>query len=192
MYGPYNSSSDPLDITGANANYDWGVYNAIVNPKTNTTDPPGTWRTPTIQEWRYFILPEGRNTGSGMRYVHCNVAGVNGIILFPDNWSPATYTFVHVNGTLNTGVDYSDNVISTADWTMLDNAGCAFLPAAGFRYSFVRAVSMKGFYWSSTANSEYWTAYNFGIHSYYVEAAYMGNVGHQPREGESVRLVKDY
>ena len=83
MYGPYNSSSDPLDITGANANYDWGVYNAIVNPKTNTTDPPGTWRTPTIQEWRYFILPEGRNTGSGMRYVHCNVAGVNGIILFP-------------------------------------------------------------------------------------------------------------
>ena len=137
-YGPYNFTIySPIDITGANANYDWGVYNAIFNPKTNTTDPPGTWRTPTIYEWRYVTgmainyQDPRRRTGSGLLYAHANVAGVNGLILLPDNWSPATYTFVRPNGRLNMGVDYSDNVISSANWSRLENAGCVFLPAAG-------------------------------------------------------------
>ncbi len=198
-YGPYNSSSAPIDITGANANYDWGVYNAINNPKTNTTDPPGTWRTPTISEWRYvigkytFSQTSRRITGSGLLYAHANVVGVNGVILLPDNWSPATYTFIRPNGVLNMGVDYSDNVISAADWSRLENAGCVFLPAAGFRYGDMLAVGSQGCYWSSTAHSSYGTAYNFEIHSYYLDADNVSSYGgDQPCMGESVRLVKDY
>lgn len=197
MYGPYNSSRDPIDITGANANYDWGVYNAIKNPKTNTIDPPGTWRVPTAREWGYLLKADGtgvfRQTGSGMLYAHANVVGVNGIIVLPDNWSPATYTFTNVNGNTNMGVDFSDNVINAADWAVLENAGCVFLPAAGYRYGRIAAVGSLGRYWSSTAHTNYGTAYDMEIHSYYVSVEILGSYGgHTACMGESVRLVKDY
>ena len=194
-YGPYNNNvSRPIDISGANANYDWGVYNAIFNPKTNSTDPPGTWRTLTIYEWRYLLgkyigsQDPRRKTGSGMLYVHAVVVGVNGVILLPDNWSPATYTFIRANG----GDDYSDNVVYASDWTMLENAGCVFLPAAGFRYNYIRFVGRAGRYWSSTANSHNGNACDVTMSDNGLEANIDSYGGNQLCTGESVRLVKDY
>ena len=194
-YGPYGRDNlSPIDITGANAKYDWGVYNAIFNPKTNSTDAPGTWRTPTMSEWRYLLgeamsaLDSRRRTGSGMVYVQAVVVGINGAILLPDNWSPATYTFIRPAD----GNDYSDNVVSAGDWSMLENAGCVFLPSNGYRYLRIRGVSITGRYWSSTANTGAGTAKHIIISNNHVRADNDGNTGSIPSTGACVRLVKDY
>ena len=130
---PYMTSGNNSDYgNGSNSisgtNYDWGVYNAIYNPKTNTTDAAGTWRTLTYNEWIYLIVT--RTTTSGIRYAKATVNGINGLIIVPDNWRTSIYA---LNST-NTGTaDFSTNVISATNWTTLENAGAIFLPITGIR-----------------------------------------------------------
>ena len=138
------------DISGTN--YDWGVYNAIINPKTRTTDAPGTWRTLTVDEWRYLL--ETRTTASGIRYAKALVNYVRGLIIVPDNWSNAIYTLDSTNISEAT---YLSNTISTNDWVeKLENAGCVFLPAACFRIEsgYDSYLEDFGFYWSSSYGSD--------------------------------------
>lgn len=45
----------------------------------------GNWRTLSRKEWEYVLFE--RNTPSGIRYVHANIGGTDGIILLPDDWS---------------------------------------------------------------------------------------------------------
>ena len=148
---PYTSSMDVSDyVNDANisgTNYDWGVYNAIYNPKTSTTDAPGTWRTLTNAEWDYLI--NTRSTTSGIRYAKATVNGVCGLILVPDNWLASTYA---LDSTNTSYAAYTSNVISEAQWTTLENAGCAFLSAAGYRFgTSVYGVSFIGGYWSANS-----------------------------------------
>ncbi|MBP5759685.1 MAG: T9SS type A sorting domain-containing protein [Bacteroidales bacterium] len=148
---PYTSIMDVSDYVNTDANisgtnYDWGVYNAIYNPKTSTTDAPGTWRTLTNAEWDYLI--NTRSTTSGIRYAKATVNGVCGLILVPDNWLASTYA---LDSTNTSYAAYTSNVISEAQWTTLENAGCAFLPAAGHRHgTSVYGVGSIGGYWSAT------------------------------------------
>ncbi|MBR4198313.1 MAG: hypothetical protein IKQ94_06015 [Bacteroidales bacterium] len=169
------------DLSGTNL--DWGVYNAIYNPKTNTTDPAGTWRTPEVIEWIYVI--NKRTTCSGVRYAKARVNFVSGLIIVPDNWDVNTYA---LNSTNTAGAAYTVNNISSTDWTnILEPAGCAFLPAAGYRYGL--SVDNVG------NNGHYWSASSIG----YGEAEYLlffnGNVVPGKNDyrhyGRSVRLVKD-
>ena len=186
---PYMTSTTYTDYGRnnniSNTNYDWGVYNAIYNPKTSTTDAPGTWRTLTKDEWVYLL--NTRSTTSGVRYAKATVNGVPGLIIVPDNWSASTYAFSSTN---TIGAAYTTNVIYPATWTTLENAGCTFLPAAGVRgfnnITTVTNVASYGQYWS--------TSYHSGGGSYYLYF-YSGNVsatGTQVRSyGLSVRLVKN-
>ena len=84
-YSDYGNGRESISGT----NYDWGVYNAIYNPQTKTTDAPGTWRTLTSGEWRYLLGT--RTTTSGMRYAKALVNGVGGVIILPDNWNRNTF-----------------------------------------------------------------------------------------------------
>ena len=177
-YGP-SASMTNIDLSGSN--YDWGVYNAIYNPKTTTTDAPGTWRTLTDAEWRYLIRT--RSTTSGIRYAKAQVNGINGLILVPDNWSTSTYV---LNSTNTTGSAYTSNVISAAQWTTLENAGAIFLPAAGSRaYVSVGDVGSEGYYWSAS-NCGFAAAWQIGFYSGNVI-----NAGPFRYGGTSVRLVKN-
>ena len=184
---PYMTSTTATDygngsnnITGTN--YDWGVYNAIYNPKTSTTDAPGTWRTLSNNEWVYLIRT--RTTPSGIRYAKATVNGVPGVILVPDNWSTSTYTF---NSTNTSSAAFTTNVINASTWNTLENAGCIFLPAAGCRSgTTIQDVGVDAMYWSTTYyNSS--QSYYLRFYSSLVTTDYVGR-----HYGSSVRLVKNY
>lgn len=98
---------------------DWG----------NVGDPiaANTWTTPTQDEWNYVC--NNRTTLTGIRYAKANVAGVNGVILLPDNWLEAYYPLSSTNVAI---ADYTANEISEADWgTYLEAHGAVFLPCTG-------------------------------------------------------------
>lgn len=150
-YGPSANMTDP-NLTGTSANYDWGVYNAI----SNGGNQPGLWRTLTQAEWDTLI--NIRSTASGIRYAKATVNGVPGLIIVPDNWDTSTYA-------LSCTAAYTSNVITFAQWATLENAGCAFLPAAGIRNgSAVDYVGSLGYYWSATYRGSFY-AYFLGFGS---------------------------
>ena len=184
---PYTSSRDDSDYVNTDAdisgtNYDWGVYNAIYNPKTSTTDAPGTWRTLTKDEWVYLL--NNRSTTSGIRYAKATVNGVQGLILVPDNWATSTYALSSTN---TPGAAYATNVINLATWTTLEDAGCIFLSSAGCRNgTSIISVGSLGYSWTATKNGGYASAIYFSS-----DEIRPGNDGIPTRYGMSVRLVKD-
>ena len=173
-YGPSTNMSD-LNLTGTSANYDWGVYNAI----SNGGNRPGMWRTLSLLEWDTLI--NRRVTASGIRCAGATVNGVHGLIVVPDNWSASTYALNRTNSP-GINIDYTANVLSSSQWVALENAGCVFLPAAGWRQTgFVGDVGNYGYYWSTTYNSSYLAGF-FGTRGVTTEYRY---------SGFSVRLVQD-
>ena len=127
-------NSDNLDITNG------GTYN---------------WRTLTAEEWCY-VLETRKVTVNGeskASYGFGNVNGMNGLILLPDGWDGS------VHGSFYYGLSAWSNTYSTTStptWSQMESAGCAFLPAAGYRYgTSVTNVGTYGGYWSSTANPSY-------------------------------------
>lgn len=183
---PYLSSNANASYGNGNAdiagtNYDWGVYNAIYNPKTATTDSAGTWRTLTSGEWTYLM--NSRTTNSGVRYAKATVGGVSGIVVAPDDWDTATYRLDSVNISSAT---YSANVIALANWSALENAGCVFLPASGTRSS--TTVTGVGFY-----AAYYTSTFFYGSQAYrlYFENGMLSIMMGSRFGGSCVRLVKD-
>ena len=134
---------------------DWG-YNAIANG--GNTENSG-WRTPTIKEWQYVFKNRTASTVNGTadaRFAKAEVAGVKGVILFPD-------LYVHPDGLAqpiginDTGAGgWNDNNYSMADFVLMENHGAVFLPAAGYwnRYfSWTNFGSHGNYHTSSTGSS---------------------------------------
>lgn len=148
---------------------DWGVA-------ANAASLGGynTWRTLAIDEWEY--LSNTRTTSvtingiDNARYTQATIntdgTPVNGIILFPDDgyWGPTTnaagITFGAINGN---GTSGWGTQCTTSGWISLENAGCVFLPAAGYRSLsdpdahtwearslHVMEATHTGYYWSTT------------------------------------------
>ena len=170
-----STSESSSDYSGSFV--DWGT-NKIGN------DAPNTWRTLTYNEWGYLL--NYRPNASSLKGV-AQVNGVNGLIFLPDNWTcPAGVTFK--SGFHNNYGDYyaAYQTFTAAEWSKLEAAGAAFLPAAGYRYgSNVFTVQIYGYYWSAT---EYV--------SNRVDCLYLHSNGTAMGEynrncGISVRLVKD-
>lgn len=157
---------------------DWGA-NAI----SNGGNISGQWRTLTKDEW-FYLLHE-RITPSGVRYAKASLQGTLGLVLVPDNWSNSTYTFVNAN---NPTAYYSDNQFTREEWTLVfEPNGAVFLPAAGFRGGIYLNAGDYGYYWTSSAENEYFS-YCLGFCQ--TEVSY--NFSHHPRSrGFSVRLVRD-
>ena len=179
---PYMTSTNNSDygVVGdeyadiAGTNYDWGVYNKISNGGNAT----GQWRTLTNDEWNY-VLSE-RTDASALKG-SATVNGVTGMILLPDNWTtPESITFTNgMNG-------FSNNTYTTSDWEKMEANGAVFLPTAGYRYgSVVDAVGSRGYYWSSSAYSDYSTFYLYFSSDYAYMRSDLRN------DGLSVRLVRD-
>ena len=182
-YGPSTNMTDP-DLVGTSAYYDWGVYNAIYNPKTNTTDAPGTWRCLSREEWQYLLFT--RTTASGIRFALAAVDGVNGLVIVPDNWNACSVTYTLENPDIASG---HVNVFTPAQWSVLEDAGCVFLPCAGVRnklysydYNGVGAYRSTTHYSGNAQMSHYLYFYSGRVYFMYY---YHRNVG------LPVRLVKD-
>ena len=151
---------------------DWGA-NAI----SNGGNTANTWRTLSKDEWMYLF---NTRANAANLYGQGSVNGMNGVILLPDNWTlPTGISFV-------SGIGYSNNVYTTAQWSVMESAGAVFLPAGGGRDgATVVSIGEEVRYWSSTeVDSE---------HAYYM---YFNTTRYNPESsnyrdrGQSVRLVR--
>ena len=192
QYRPYDHDSHSenygptgADLTGASANYDWGVYNAIFNGGNQA----GLWRTLTTDEWEYLCDTRSASTLNGTpnaRYSIAVVNGVEGVILFPDNYThPASVPLPNnINGTSH---NYTDNTYTAAQWQLMEEAGCVLLPAGGYRLITSCNYSSYGIYWSSTRRNEF-SARCLEYH----DGSLLASATKYADEGSSVRLIQDY
>ena len=138
---------------------DWGVYNAI----SNGGNTPGRWRTLTKDEFEYLFLARNASTVNGIpdaRYAKAIVNGVQGIILFPDQYKhPDNIAFPE-----DINIDTADfvNVYSPSQWKKMENAGVVFLPKASVRDGLRWSGEPSGHYWTSTVYNSV-GAYNLGF-----------------------------
>ncbi len=178
----YYAYGDPgLDLGDQDGRADWGY-----NPISNGGNVAHAWRTLTMEEWRCLLY--FRDTPSGIHFAKGKVNNVNGVLLIPDSWSTSTYP---LNNPDDIYGSFNDNVISAAQWPVLEEAGVAFMPAAGGRsYYSVGSVGEFGYYWTS---SHYLSDYATDM---FFEDSYLGpgyaNSHNSPRfYGRTVRLVSE-
>ena len=176
-----------FDLTGNYANSDWGYYNPISNGG-NTTQQ---WRTLTIGEFNYVFNLRSASTVNGVpnaRYAKAQVAGVYGVILFPDSYTHPNGVElpVGINDTGNTGWD-GNNYIAEK-FRLMQDAGAVFLPAAGLRDGIVvQHEDEYGWYWTASCDETYNNqAYFMQINKNFIET---GSIRFR-YTGLPVRLVK--
>ena len=175
---PYEHSKDKSDyapsrdITGTA--YDWGIRDKIGNYER------GTWRTLTQGEWCY--LYSVREDASSLRGA-ATVVGVEGYVFLPDDWTmPSGATFTADS------TDFTTNQYSADEWSVMEEAGAVFLPAAGYRDgASVCNVGTNGYYRSSMSYNA-GNVYSFYFDSSEVDAGYYYSI---PSHGYSVRLVQE-
>ena len=184
-YGPSTNMSSP-NLTGASANYDWGVYNAI----SNGGNHPNQWRTLTDEEWDYLYRTRTKaksKWGTG-RIQLTDGSYVHGCIFLPDSWTlPSGCSFKAGIASSESETDYSRNTYTLYQWSRMETAGALFLPAAGDRSGTdVYNVGGMGHYWSSSYDDSYFAIY------FCFNGSGMGTFCYRRCEGLAVRLVRDY
>ena len=160
------------------------------------------WHTLSIEQWQYlFSTRTPGNSVNGTANAHYTVAtiltdgsgtegltyNILGIILFPDD---ASLTSVEgVNWGPIDAMSYGETTCTTAGWTALQEAGCVFLPAAGYRRyaegTTVTYSGTQGRYWSS---SPYFSS---GGYSVTFSNSVTTNDYCDRQYGQSVRLVSE-
>lgn len=179
----WGTGSNPRESSTNNDDYqvfvDWGI-NRIASDTLNT------WRTLTYTEWEYLLMK--RSNHANLYAVAC-VAGVNGLILLPDDWMcPSEITFRFGCNNFGTGSYSSYQKFTANEWSKLESSGAVFLPAAGScDESDAYYVQEIGFYWTATSGIEKNFAPCFEFSSDQIR---MFNDNSRAR-GFSVRLVKD-
>ena len=159
-------------------------------------DAANTWRTLSHEEWKYLF---STRLHAQSLFGFGKVAGVNGLIILPDDWKlPTGITFAP---SMNNGFIWDSdkaqyksdsdgflhNTYTAEQWALMEQAGAVFLPAAGSRYSSnTYDIGNDGNYWASTHYDEYKT---------YLLDFYSNRLGPQDNYyllyGFSVRLVHD-
>ena len=182
-YMPYETNTNDYfyiftdgtgDLTGDNANGDWGIYNPIINGGNQMA----TWRTLTSTEWNYIL--NLRSNASNLK-TFATVYGMKGLILLPDSWTGSSMTI--------TLTSYETNNYSESDWLLLEAAGAVFLPVAGRRdVVTVNGTSSWGYYWSSSRVPGQYQASAVHIST----ESDIAPVSTDCHYGCSVRLVRDY
>lgn len=171
------------NVAGEALKSDWGTL-AISNGG-NTAN--FGWHSLASGEWEYLF--KTRTTPSSVRYAHAEVNSVPGLVLLPDDWSTAYYSLNNVNDAYSTA--YTDNVISSSDWTSkLEAHGAVFLPAGGYRNgASVSNAGVKGNYWSSTSDTD---TKEYALSFFFGSGRFVGSTSGAARNrGYSVRLVRE-
>ena len=146
------------------------------------------WRPLSAAEWSYIMysregsIVSGR---SGSRYAGATIAGVGGMLLFPDGnteiWDSSTM------GTPPEGINGStNNVYSATNLIAMIRAGIVFLPNVGYRNATSYGTS-QCWYWSSDALGDYYYHYNTALA---IPSNRIVNDGTRMMGG-AVRLVRD-
>lgn len=139
-YGYWDGEYAYYDMTGDQANCDWGVYNAI----SNGGNESGFWRTLSDAEWSYVT---STRANAAYKKSIATVDGVQGWILLPDAWiQPEGVEFLGSAGS------YDINTYTVEEWIIMENAGAVFLPKSGGR-DFVSYSNGTNRYWSRSISS---------------------------------------
>ncbi|MBP5683050.1 MAG: hypothetical protein J6X05_07415 [Bacteroidales bacterium] len=125
------------------------------------------WSMLSFNEWNYLFY---KRPNAADKYGVANVAGLEGVILLPDDW------------TMTDGFTLSSNY-SEDEWTQMENAGAVFLPMEGDNTFYYETYSTKFNYWTSPASS-------FNCISLGLESGYIGLTTQERKRG-AVRLVYD-
>ena len=181
MYGYLHTSNDADYPTGdiCKTQYDWGKYNTILSGSNTTGHAKGAFFTWTYNQTAYML--NTRTTGSTLngvadaRFAAANVNGINGVLIFPDEYThPAGVALPDKNSiNQNNGLKYSANTYSAADMAKMEAAGVAFLPSCGIRgygnkdypynYSDASHIVLPsetwGCYWASSETTNMTPAY---------------------------------
>ena len=202
--GAMNNVIDLFGWSGTNYTAEFGVststndyeyYGSFVDWGRNIigSDTANTWRTPTIQEWRYLLrYRTDASLLQGVARIRINDDGTqyaNGLILLPDGWTcPDGITFK--SGVSNRPMSleaFADFQTFTLDeWHTLEASGAVFLPAGGMRKGReMEAVGYGGYYHSATKYSQ-----DASYMVYFCSSTIYDDT-HLLRVGQSVRLVKD-
>ena len=180
-YG-YTTYPNMYNLDDQTGQADWGV-NAI----SNGGNSPGIWRTLTHDELDFLIYTRDEELNLVYTFIKAQVDGINGIIIFPDDWDASYYSFNNVNP----DADFDSNIINATQWDTLKQYGVVFLPAAGRRFGrTVSEVLSHGFLWSATyvhSNIDYTHAHSF----YFTNVNYSTGFENPRYTGCSVRLVQD-
>lgn len=179
--GDYNAYGVPtyslFDQTGQ---ADWG-YNALINGGNQE----GLWHTLTRDEFIYLVCE--RNTLSGMRYAKATVNEVQGIILFPDDWTASIYEIVDND---NENASCGSNIIDNMIWEeVIELNGAVFMPFTGQRSVTSCSALDKGLYWLATS-----TASGSAFNICFTNTSFIpdDDCGDFDRyAGRAVRLVQD-
>lgn len=151
-YQPYCTQGDESSYaTYLNGTANWG-YNRISNG--GNTENFG-WYVMSTAEWNYVINNRAASTVNGTgnaRYAKAKVAGVQGVILFPDSYThpDGVAQPIGINVIGNEG--WNGNNYTAADFGLMEAHGAVFLPAAGRRSgtNVSNYVGAQGSYWLST------------------------------------------
>lgn len=153
-----NPTNSSISYSDYSTFVEWGV-NAI----SNGGNEANLWRTLTKDEWVYLFYTR---TNAANLFGLGSVNGVNGTIILPDNWvtpEGASFTPSTTQGLVDQGSYYgnsngnnfSHNTYTVEQWSVMEQSGAVFLPAAGDRGgTVVHNVGSIGYYWSSTPNVE--------------------------------------
>ena len=183
MSGDYGPGEN--NLTGTYANADWGVNNAIANGGNRA----GMWRTLTKDEWNYLLFSRNTDNTLGsdaVRFVKATINARAGLVIFPDNYTHPS-SLAAPTGMNESNSSYSANAYTYEQWSLLQDAGCVFLPAVGYRLGTeVNSVAADGAYWSSTYTNSTGAWGLAFVDSYRAEM-----IGCVRGRGQSVRLVMD-
>ena len=187
-YQPWNTTNSsgslygtPGDYNITGTNYDWGIYNPIINGGNQV----GLWRTLTKEEWVYVFST--RTTVSNIRYAKAKVNNVNGVILLPDDWSNSYYNLRNTN---NREASFNSNTITASYWSSLELHGAVFLPAAGYREG--TSIVDEGNHGDYFSSSSVYGIYGYGAYSVFFHNWDLSWANPYVRSfGYSVRLVRD-
>lgn len=159
---------------------DWGT-NEICG------DAPKTWRTLSTDEWEYLME---KRTNAKLLYGMAQVAGVNGMILLPDNWILPNGIIFKSGSHQKDGKDYFAEYQSfnKDQWKALEDAGAVFLPIVGIIVppeTSIRSM-FEGVHYHCANQYDKDHSYFFGFRSSYYTINY-----NQKRIRKAVRLVHD-
>ena len=125
----------------------------------NVIEEGGPWKTLSKEQWEYLLSTRSTDLRKWREFDFGK-----GLVILPDGCTES------IDG----------------EWSTLEAAGAVFLPAAGCRFgSGVDVVGVYGYYWSSSANVEYYAWY------LYFYSGLVGPADYGRRYfGQSVRLVR--